>query len=114
MLGGPHDRQPADDRRMVAPLQFVLKDKCRLTVGNPVGERGNREFGEVELVLPPLIGQRQILVNRLKPSRLFDRQIRQIQLFRSKRHDRHPVLRILMIIHLKNNNKTRFRALLSY
>ena len=51
-LCGPHDRQPADDRRAVATLQPVLEDQRRLAVRHPVRQRRDRELGQVQLVLP--------------------------------------------------------------
>ena len=52
VLVRPHDRQPPDDRRAVATLELVLEDQRRLAVGDPVRQRGDRELGQVQLVLP--------------------------------------------------------------
>ena len=36
----------------VAAFELVLEDQGRLAVGDPVGQRGDRELGQVQLVLP--------------------------------------------------------------
>ena len=52
-----HDRQSADDRRAVATLQPVLEDEGELTVRYPIGQRRDREFGQVQLVFPTTLGR---------------------------------------------------------
>ena len=85
MLVRPHDRQPADDRGAVATLQLVLEDERRLTVRNPIRQRGDREFGEVELVLPSIFERRRSLLILLKAPRFFNRQIPLFRLILFKR-----------------------------
>src|SRR5271157_3559608 len=61
----PHDRQPADDRLAVAPLQPILKHQGRLAVRNTIAQRGNRKLGKVQLILPAGVSQRGVFVSWL-------------------------------------------------
>ena len=76
VLDRPHDGQPADNWRVVPTLQFVFENERRLTVRHPIRQRGDREFCEIEFILPSIIGRRGILFILLKSSRLFNRQTR--------------------------------------
>ena len=114
VLDGPHDGQSADDRRVVATLQFVFENERRLTVRDPIRQRGDREFCKIEFILPSMIQRRCILFILLKSSRLFNRQTRLFRLILFKQHILNPILRVLRVITRKNNNKTAGRLLLSF
>jgi hypothetical protein len=71
-----HDREPADDRRVVAPLELILEHHRRLAVGDAIGQRGDRKLRQVELILPARIGRRgPLFVLLIKRAGLLQRQV---------------------------------------
>ena len=113
VLVGPHDRQPANNRRTVAPFKPILEDHRRLTVRNAIRQRGNRELGQVQLVLPAWIGwRRTFLVLPVKRTGFLDRHIPLVhpsipQASRPRQNtSSSTVFPFRFKVEKKNNNKT--------
>src|SRR5262249_35071874 len=85
----------------VAALQLVLEDQGRLAVGHPVRQRGDRELGQVQLVLPPRVLRRPALLGRFDPPHLLDRGLPLVHPLPRIRHHRRRSRRSFLVPNLK-------------